>query len=219
MTAACSRRLPRPLLPAIPVRPDRGRRPARPESAAVPTPPVKTGSAIPKGGTTGAGPLPFDDFGRLIARQETVTVPRTVRRPLFMGAPGRCGGRRQKEPRNRYDNRSNEKAAVSGHGGSAAPCAGGSGIIACNGVVVAHCALLWRGYPCVLPFATPIHRRILGSRQCTNVDATARLSTDRLPYASLCKNAVGPALPFRLRDVGIRQAGSSLRWAHSASTL
>src|SRR5262245_3429868 len=126
-------------LPAIPVRSDGSRRPARSESAAIPAPPVKTGPAIPEGWTSGACPPPFDDFGRLIARQETVVVRRTAQRPLSLRAARRRDRRRQNERRNRDDN------------GSEVPCPGRDRIIV---VVVAHCAFLSRRHPYVPRFAT-----------------------------------------------------------------
>src|SRR5215831_14454679 len=65
-------------LPAVPVRSDRRLRPARPESAAVPAPAIKSGAAVPEGRTAGARPPPLDDFGRLVARQKAVIVPGPV---------------------------------------------------------------------------------------------------------------------------------------------
>src|SRR5262249_34176319 len=103
-------------LSAIPMRSDGSRRPTRSEATAVPSPPVKSRAAIPEGWATGTRPLPRDRFGRLIARQKTVAVPRTIQRALSGGTPGRCGQRQQAYHNRRDKSRDNKALARTGAG-------------------------------------------------------------------------------------------------------
>jgi hypothetical protein len=110
-------------LPAIPHVSDGCLGPARAEAAAIPSPPVKTGVAIPI--PVGPRPQRVELLRRNVSGQETIAVP-MARPPLALRIRGACKRRHRQRRRNREDECRSPERRIRGY----------------HGVVVTHRLLL-----------------------------------------------------------------------------